>query len=157
MYKTWDSIWPVLPSYLLLNLHLYLTAKSAHLHWRRDLFSLSAKIFSIKLVFEVVGGAGAIWGFSEALLLRNPGTVFYWRPIALFIGIVFSCMWLCQIKDYSLDVKEGSPVESELISWKLWKVQMKKSVAIRYINFGGNEQRVDVIKQKCTWCLWIVE
>ena len=42
-----------------------------------------------RLILEVFGGAGAIWGFSEAVGLRTDATVWFWRPTALTIGFLF--------------------------------------------------------------------
>ncbi|KAL3794371.1 hypothetical protein HJC23_012908 [Cyclotella cryptica] len=58
------------------------------------------QIFSVKLVLEVCGGAGAVWGFSEAIGLRHDGTLWFWRPCALAVGTLFWARWLCQIRDY---------------------------------------------------------
>lgn len=69
------------------------------------------QIFSAKLVLEVFGGAGAIWGFSEALTLRTPDTVWFWRPCALFIGFIFFIRWTKQIQDYLDEVYTGNSVE----------------------------------------------
>mmetsp|Transcript_11860 Transcript_11860/g.17791 ORF Transcript_11860/g.17791 Transcript_11860/m.17791 type:complete len:118 (-) Transcript_11860:202-555(-) len=62
-----------------------------------------AEIFSAKLVLEVFGGGGAIWGFSEAIGLRVPHTVWFWRPCALTFGAIFFVRWLMQIRDYMDD------------------------------------------------------
>jgi len=59
-----------------------------------------AQIFSAKLVLEVFGGAGAIWGFSEASTLRNPETNEFWRTNALSIGLIFFIRFLLQVRDY---------------------------------------------------------
>lgn len=75
--------------------------KMDHSKWVR-LF----QIFAAKLVLEVFGGAGAIWGFSEALTLRNAETVEYWRFRALVIGFIFFIRWVLQIKDFLTEVKE---------------------------------------------------
>ena len=61
------------------------------------------QIFSAKLVLEVFGGGGAIWGFSEVLTLRTPHTVWFWRPCAATIGAVFFVRWILQIQDYVND------------------------------------------------------
>ncbi len=66
------------------------------------------RIFSAKLVLEVFGGAGAIWGFSEAVTLRNPHTVWFWRPAALLVGVIFFARWMLQIKDYIDDFEKDS-------------------------------------------------
>lgn len=66
------------------------------------------RIWSAKLVLEVFGGAGAIWGFSEACTLRNPSTVWFWRPTALVVGAIFFARWCLQIKDYIDDFEKDS-------------------------------------------------
>lgn len=68
------------------------------------------QIFSARLVLEVFGGAGAIWGFSEALGLRNPtNSVPLWRPIALSFGFIFFCRWILQIQDFVEESKQTVP------------------------------------------------
>jgi len=63
------------------------------------------QIFSAKLVLEVFGGAGAIWGFSEVLTLRNPLTQELWRFNALTMGFIMFIRYLLQMKDYVISVK----------------------------------------------------
>jgi hypothetical protein len=58
------------------------------------------QIFGAKLVLEVFGGAGAIWGFSEAVGLRVPATIWFWRPCALTFGAIFFVRWLYQARDH---------------------------------------------------------
>jgi hypothetical protein len=58
------------------------------------------QIFSAKLVLEVFGAGGAIWGFSEAVTLRTPHTVWFWRPCAAIVGTIFFVRWILQIQDY---------------------------------------------------------
>ena len=57
-------------------------------------------IFSAKLVLEVFGGTGAIWGFSEAIGLRTTETLWFWRPCALIVGVIFFVRWCRQIREY---------------------------------------------------------
>lgn len=64
------------------------------------------QIFSAKLVLEVFGGGGAIWGFSEALTLRNDETIGTWRVYALTVGTIFFIRWIVQITDYVCEIKE---------------------------------------------------
>lgn len=67
----------------------------------RDTFlSQVLQTFTAKFVLEVLGGAGAIWGFSEVLTLRNPDTVQTWRVYALTVGFIFAIRFLLQIKDF---------------------------------------------------------
>lgn len=67
-----------------------------------------AQVFSAKLVLEVFGGAGAIWGFSEAVGLRVPHTVWFWRPAALTIGAIFFVRWLLQMEDFALEFQDNT-------------------------------------------------
>ena len=67
-----------------------------------------AQVFSAKLVLEVFGGAGAIWGFSEAVGLRVPNTVWFWRPAALAIGAIFFVRWLLQMEDFALEFQDNN-------------------------------------------------
>jgi hypothetical protein len=66
------------------------------------------QIFSAKLVLEVFGGAGAIWGFSEAMTFRVPSTVWFWRPTALTFGAIFFIRWIMQIQDYVVEANESN-------------------------------------------------
>lgn len=61
------------------------------------------QIFAAKFVLEFLGGAGAIWGYSEVCTFRNPETVHTWRFYALTVGLVFFIRWLLQIKDFITD------------------------------------------------------
>lgn len=61
------------------------------------------QIFGAKLVLEVFGGAGAIWGFSEAIGLRSSSTIWFWRPCALLFGAVFFWRWIFQMRDYIME------------------------------------------------------
>ena len=58
------------------------------------------QIFSAKLVLEVFGASGAIWGFSEAIGLRVESTTWFWRPCALSFGGIFFARWCSQIQNY---------------------------------------------------------
>jgi len=73
------------------------------------------EVYSAKLVLEVFGGAGAIWGFSEATGLRTPLTQWFWRPAAIVFGAIFFARWMMQIRDFmdetGLSMKNGKKVE----------------------------------------------
>lgn len=58
------------------------------------------KTFGARLILEVFGGGGAIWGYSEICKFRNPETVFYWRPCAAVFGLVFFVRFCVQIADF---------------------------------------------------------
>jgi hypothetical protein len=57
------------------------------------------QVFSARLVLEVFGGVGAIWGCSEAVGLRHSGNVWFWRPAALLVGMTFLGRWISQLKE----------------------------------------------------------
>lgn len=65
------------------------------------------QFFSAKFILEVLGAAGAIWGSSEAAALRTSSNIWFWRPLALSVGIIFFCRWLLQIKDFISEFSEG--------------------------------------------------
>ncbi|CAJ1942178.1 unnamed protein product [Cylindrotheca closterium] len=73
--------------------------------------------FIPKLVLEVMGGAGAVWGFSEAIGLRTSMNAWFWRPVTLFAGSLFFIRWYRQVKEFSrlydLRHKRRSTVEGE--------------------------------------------
>lgn len=48
----------------------------------------------------MLGGAGAIWGSSEVLMLRTPeNSATLWRPIASVVGFLFFLRWCKQLSD----------------------------------------------------------
>ena len=53
---------------------------------------------TVKLILEVFGASGAIWGFTEVLKLRNSNTQEFWRYIALTIGILFFIRFIFSVK-----------------------------------------------------------
>lgn len=57
------------------------------------------QIYVPKLILEVFGSAGAIWGFSEVIGLRVSSTVWFWRPCAFCVGVIFFGRWVCEIRD----------------------------------------------------------
>mmetsp|Transcript_23543 Transcript_23543/g.33024 ORF Transcript_23543/g.33024 Transcript_23543/m.33024 type:complete len:114 (+) Transcript_23543:131-472(+) len=66
------------------------------------------QIFSARLVLEVFGGAGAIWGFSEAVGLRTTETIYFWRPCALSFGAIFFIRWWLQISTFLMETKQSN-------------------------------------------------
>jgi hypothetical protein len=58
------------------------------------------RIFLPKIVLELFGSAGAIWGFFEAVGLRTPATVWFWRPVSLAVGGLFLQRYCLQIIDH---------------------------------------------------------
>lgn len=83
------------------------------------LLSEFTRIYIPRLILEVFGAGGAIWGFSEAIGLRTPKTVWFWRPAALIVGLIFFIRWVIQIY-YFVDemnnlkrYKQPEPVASE--------------------------------------------
>jgi hypothetical protein len=55
--------------------------------------------FLPKLILEVMGSAGAVWGFSEVVGLRTAATAWLWRPAATFTGMVFFLNWVAQVQE----------------------------------------------------------
>jgi hypothetical protein len=76
------------------------------------------QIFSVKLVLEVFGGAGAIWGFSEVATLRNPATQEMWRFNALTVGFILLIRYFLQMKDFIIDV--NFPDQALVVSKEEW-------------------------------------
>ncbi len=77
------------------------------------------RVFGAKLVLEVFGGAGAIWGFSEAIGLRVPSTVWFWRPCALTVGVIFLSRWVDQVREYVVAMDDDDDVRSILAKEKV--------------------------------------
>ena len=67
-----------------------------HFNNRQSFFYIIS-IYTMKFILEVLGSGGAIWGFSEACGLRNSSNIWLWRPIALFVCMVFSIRWFYQL------------------------------------------------------------
>lgn len=84
-----------------------------------------AQIFSAKFVLEVLGGAGAIWGFSEVIGLRTPETLWFWRPCALMFGAVFFFRWWLQMSDF---LSENMMMESPVYPKELSRVEERKEL-----------------------------
>ncbi|CAJ1942176.1 unnamed protein product [Cylindrotheca closterium] len=57
--------------------------------------------FCPKFVLEVMGGSGAVWGFSEAIGLRTALSLWFWKPVSLFAGALFFIRWLQQLQEFS--------------------------------------------------------
>ena len=60
----------------------------------------SGQLFLAKLILEVLGGAGAVWGFSEAIGWRTEATVAFWRPVCEMFGLLFALRWMWQIRQH---------------------------------------------------------
>ena len=73
------------------------------------------QVYAAKLVLEVFGGGGAIWGFSEVLTLRHPGTTEFWRFNASVVAFIFFCRYCCQIFDSLIDILEEGKAEASRI------------------------------------------
>jgi hypothetical protein len=69
------------------------TATTTAPHRRRQLLTE----FGPKLILEVMGGAGAVWGFSEIVGLRTSATLWFWRPCAATVGLAFFVRFLHQL------------------------------------------------------------
>jgi lipid-A-disaccharide synthase-like uncharacterized protein len=52
------------------------------------------EIVAVKVILEVFGAAGAIWGFSQIIMLRTKETVDFWRAVAIVTLVGFTIRWL---------------------------------------------------------------
>ncbi|KAL7527773.1 hypothetical protein ACHAXR_004365 [Thalassiosira sp. AJA248-18] len=68
----------------------------------------------VKLILEVFGAVGAVWGFSEIVTLRNPETNRIWRPIALAIGVIFFGRWILHLINFTKSERESVPAKSQV-------------------------------------------
>jgi len=69
------------------------------------------QVYSAKIVLEVFGGGGAIWGFSEVLTLRRPETQEFWRFNASVAAFVFFLRYSMQVFDSLIEILEDGKVE----------------------------------------------
>ena len=99
------------------------------------------QIFSARLVLEVFGGAGAIWGFSEAIGLRTPETVWFWRPCALSFGVIFFVRWCMQIQDYVLEENLLFPSLNEIES-------LRKDMSNSFFSEAGEDESLKLTKDQ---------
>lgn len=84
-------------------------------------FALTALI--LRIVLEVIGGAGAIWGGAEVVGLRTPETLEVWRWISVAVGI------LCLLRFITLQAPQRED-EGDLLGpagpWSLrWPVRLR--------------------------------
>lgn len=63
-----------------------------------SLFALVALL--LRIVLEVIGGAGAIWGGAEVCTLRNPENAELWRGISVAVGV------LCFLRFVTLNIPQ---------------------------------------------------
>jgi hypothetical protein len=70
--------------------------------------------FAAKLVLEVFGGGGAIWGFSDACGLRHASNHWFWRPLAFTVACLFGVRWCFQLMD-SMQVSCSSCGDVEMM------------------------------------------
>ena len=55
---------------------------------KKDFFNI-LYLSIVKLILEVFGASGAVWGFAEVLTLRNSETIEFWRWVCVAVAIVF--------------------------------------------------------------------
>jgi hypothetical protein len=55
------------------------------------------ELLIVTFVLDVLGSAGAVWGFAEVVTLRTDATLGVWRPIAMAVGLIFVLRWMLQI------------------------------------------------------------
>jgi hypothetical protein len=102
-----------------------------------ELFDI-IRVFLPKVVLEVFGAAGAMWGFFEVVKARRPSTLWFWRPTSLIIGGLFLVRWSMQIRDYFdvLVARRGKVVNKVVIeSEELMTISMQELFEILRIFF----------------------
>ena len=57
----------------------------------------------VKIILEVFGASGAVWGFAEVLTLRNEDTVEFWRWICLIVALLFFIRYLVVMYLFTVD------------------------------------------------------
>jgi len=110
------------------------------------------QIFLAKLVLEVFGGGGAIWGFSEVLTLRNPKTQEFWRGVALSIGGIFFVRFIMQCSDYLDDMRASlsksdeeqcligevaNKIRKEMKTWRRYYEVFSAKLVLEVFGAGG--------------------
>jgi len=95
------------------------------------------QIFSAKIVLEVFGGGGAIWGFSEVCTFRRPETQEYWRHVALTIAFLFFCRFLLQIKDYVGEINGKRNTIDDHKSWTRFLQIFAAKIVLEVFGGGG--------------------
>ena len=57
----------------------------------------------VKLILEVFGASGAVWGFAEVLTLRDEDTVEFWRWVCLIVALLFFIRYLVVMYIFTID------------------------------------------------------
>jgi len=58
------------------------------------------EILVVKVIVEVFGAAGAIWGFSQIVLLRTDKTTEFWQKAAVTTLVGFTIRWLIIVTQF---------------------------------------------------------
>jgi len=78
-----------------------------------------------KFISNVLGGAGAVWGSSEIVYLRNQNNKLLWRGIAGSAGVIFfGIRWISRIRGFvGLRITRSSSVQGHPERWGsgLWR------------------------------------
>mmetsp|Transcript_2113 Transcript_2113/g.4040 ORF Transcript_2113/g.4040 Transcript_2113/m.4040 type:complete len:117 (+) Transcript_2113:774-1124(+) len=98
------------------------------------------QIYISKLILEVFGSAGAIWGFSEVIGLRVSSTVWFWRPCAFCVGVIFFGRWVCEIRENFVKEQGGLT---------LW---MKRMTLRRIVDNVAKEEEVRLSEMENRVC-----
>lgn len=69
------------------------------------------EVLVVMLILEVFGAAGAVWGFSEIVTLRNPETNQHWRSIALAVGVIFLARWMFHLFNFVKSERGSDPAK----------------------------------------------
>lgn len=55
--------------------------------------------FASRFVLEVLGSVGAVWGPAEAVGLRTSDNNWFWKTLAMTVGMIFFVRWCFQLFD----------------------------------------------------------
>lgn len=105
------------------------------IHHRRHHIIFFVQVFSAKLLLQVCGAAGAVWGASEAVGLRTDATTEAWRVVAAVTAGLFGFRWMLEVLAYCLlcrrctENKEKSVTIARLMALVEWN----QVVTIKFI------------------------
>ena len=55
----------------------------------------------VKMILEVFGASGAVWGFSEVLTYRNEDTIEFWRYVCVAVALIFFIRYVIVMYTFS--------------------------------------------------------
>jgi len=95
------------------------------------------QVFWAKIVLEVFGGGGAIWGFSEVLTLRNSDNADFWRPTAAIVGGIFFYRFNLQIRDFVNNIASLNDGYLDRVHWTRLLQIFSAKIVLEVFGGGG--------------------